>query len=247
MKLKSQSAVFKITLLALNLALYIGLSFASVNLQFTVLSLTGIPVIFAAVVYGPVEGVLVGLVGEFIVQLATYGLMPTTPLWLLAPVARGLIVGFMFKHKNVKKHMSLWILTVLVSTLAVTLLNTIAIVIDDIILYEAPQLTLFRTVFRFVGSVISSVIYIFLVPTLFQPLIKQGKFEDEDVAEPTVKEVLKDKKGKAFCISSACVFAFSLLVLIWTLFKFNLVLVIIYLVFALLYSGEIIFLEKKRK
>ena len=182
MKLKNQSYVFKMTLLGLSLALYIALSFASVNLEFTRISLTGIPVIFAAVVFGPIEGMFIGGAGEFFVQLMTYGLMPTTPLWLLAPIARGLIVGLLFKHKNIKNHYSLWILTVFLCCLAVTGLNTIAIHVDSII-YETEQLELIRIVFRFVGSIVTAVVYGLVVPFLFEPLIKQGKFETETPKE----------------------------------------------------------------
>ena len=179
MKLKNQSLVFKMTLLGLRLALYIALSFASINLQFIKISLTGLPIIFIAVVYGPLEGALVGAIGEFIYQLSSYGLTPTTALWILPAVVRGLIVGFMFKQKDVKKHIPLWTLTVVLCCIAVTVINTFVIWLDAKIFEYPSQLTAITIVFRFVGSIASAVIYALLVPTLFEPLIKQGKFNIE--------------------------------------------------------------------
>ena len=179
MKLKNQSVVFKMTLLGLSLALYIALSFASINLQFIKISLTGLPVIFIAVVYGPLEGALVGGIGEFIYQLSSYGLTPTTALWILPAVVRGLIVGFMFKQKDVKKHLKLWIFTVILCCLAVTLINTFVIWLDAKIFEYPSQLTTITILFRFIGSVASAAIYAVVIPTLFEPLIKQGKFNLE--------------------------------------------------------------------
>ena len=89
------------TLMALSLALYVALSYASINRQFIKISLTGLPIIFIAVVYGPIEGMLVGGIGEFFCQLVSqYGLTPTTPLWVLPAIVRGLIVGLLFKQKH---------------------------------------------------------------------------------------------------------------------------------------------------
>ena len=167
------------TLLGLNLALFIALSFASINLQFIKISLTGLPIIFIAVVYGPIEGALVGGIGEFIYQLTTYGLTPTTALWILPAVVRGLIVGFMFKQKDVKQHLVLWIITVVVCCLAVTAINTFVIWLDAKIFEYPSQLTQLTILFRFLGSIGSAVIYALIVPTLFEPLIKQGKFDIE--------------------------------------------------------------------
>lgn len=179
MKLKNQSIVFKMTLLGLSLALYIALSFASINLQFIKISMTGLPVIFIAVVYGPLEGALVGGIGEFIYQLSSYGLTPTTALWILPTIVRGLIVGFMFKQKDVKKHLKLWVFTVILCCLAVTIVNTFVIWLDAKIFEYPSQLTTITIIFRFVGSIASAVIYALVVPTLFEPLIKQGKFNIE--------------------------------------------------------------------
>ena len=43
--------------------------------------------------YGPVGGLLVGLLGAFMGQLLTYGVTATTILWILPQAARGLLVG----------------------------------------------------------------------------------------------------------------------------------------------------------
>ena len=181
MRLKNQSLVFKMTLLALNLALFIVLNYASFNLQFVKFSAKGLPVIFVAVIFGPIEGMLLGGVGEFLCQLVSpYGLTPTTALWILPWIVQGLIVGLLFKQKDVKEHPVLWIITVIICCLAVTGLNTLVMWIDGLIMQYNPNLTKINILIRFGGSIASAILYMLVVPVLFEPLIRQGKLEKSD-------------------------------------------------------------------
>lgn len=51
-------------------------------------------VILCALLYGPVDGLIVGLLGEFMSQvLGQYGLTPTTLLWCLGETVRGASLG----------------------------------------------------------------------------------------------------------------------------------------------------------
>ena len=47
----------------------------------------------AALLFGPVDAVIVAMVGEFFKQLLTYGVTYTTVLYLIPPALRGLVVG----------------------------------------------------------------------------------------------------------------------------------------------------------
>ncbi len=183
MKLKKEGQVFKITLLGMCLALFIVLNYASFvvfppSIKF---SLKGLPIVFVSVVFGPWYGALIGGIGEFFCQLVSpYGLTPTTPLWILPWVVEGIIVGLFFKHKDVREHIILWIITVVVSCVAVTGLNTLALWLDSVIVGYNPYLTAVTIPLRFVNSVVTSIIIGLLIPVFFAPLIKQGKFETEN-------------------------------------------------------------------
>ena len=81
--------------LALLVALYYLLSITLVihtgNFKLTFISL---PVIAAALLYGPGAGFTVALLGEFLAQMSgPYGLAPNTVLWLIPPAVNGLLVG----------------------------------------------------------------------------------------------------------------------------------------------------------
>ena len=50
-------------------------------------------VILCALLFGSVDGLIVGFLGEFLSQILTYGWTPTTLLWCVGETVRGLILG----------------------------------------------------------------------------------------------------------------------------------------------------------
>lgn len=57
-------------------------------------SFASLPIVLAAMLFGPVEGAVVGLLGEFVSQVTgPYGLAPTTVLYVLPAAIRGVVVG----------------------------------------------------------------------------------------------------------------------------------------------------------
>ncbi len=78
-------------------AIYFVLSLLSVGSNDFKASFESLAVLVGALTLGPIPGMLVGLVGEFVHQLVAYGLDPTTPLWLIPYMAEGLFVGLLVK------------------------------------------------------------------------------------------------------------------------------------------------------
>ena len=85
--------VKRIAIDAVLIAIYFGLSWASVEIGGIKLTFVGLASIIAAMVYGPIDGFLVGFFGAFCEQMLKYGFTATTLLWLLGPAMRGLVVG----------------------------------------------------------------------------------------------------------------------------------------------------------
>ena len=68
---------------------YVLSSYLSVNLGGLRVTLDVLPVAVAAALFGPVNGLVVGFVGNFLFQLAgPYGISVTTVLWALPDAAR---------------------------------------------------------------------------------------------------------------------------------------------------------------
>lgn len=88
----------RITFDALFAALYVVFAcLISIKASIVEISFASFPVIFSAFLLGPVDAVLVALVGSFIEQCMTFGLTATTPLWMLGPVLQGLAVGLLVR------------------------------------------------------------------------------------------------------------------------------------------------------
>ena len=86
--------------LALNaamVALYFALSAMAVPIGGFKLTFEHLPIILCAVLFGPVDAVIVGALGEFINQMLTFGMTPTTILWMAPAMFRGLSMGLCAK------------------------------------------------------------------------------------------------------------------------------------------------------
>ena len=95
MQNKGKMAVKRLAVNAMLIAVYVVLRYFNIpfgnSFRFT---LAPFPVILCALLYGPVDGLIVGLLGEFLSQiLGPYGMTPTTLLWCLGETARGCTLG----------------------------------------------------------------------------------------------------------------------------------------------------------
>lgn len=95
MQNKGKMAVKRLAVNAMLIAIYVALRYFNIpfgnSFRFT---LAPFPVILCALLYGPVDGLIVGLLGEFLSQiLGPYGLTPTTLLWCLGETVRGGTLG----------------------------------------------------------------------------------------------------------------------------------------------------------
>jgi len=80
------------------IALHIVLEFVSIRIGNDYkITLSVLPVIITAILYGPFSGGLVGLIGSVISQLLTYGITATTIYWIWPPAIHGLAVGLLFR------------------------------------------------------------------------------------------------------------------------------------------------------
>lgn len=75
-------------------AIYVVLSFTEVTLGGIKISFSALPVVICGLAFGPLDGFVVGFLGEFIAQLlGPYGMTPTTLLWVAPAAVRGLFIG----------------------------------------------------------------------------------------------------------------------------------------------------------
>ena len=171
----------KICITAVMAALYVGLDFMAVSVSapfgnWLKISLSGLPVIVVAIAAGPLWGAATGFIGAFIGQMITYGFSPTTLLWVLPAVARGLLMGWLFRAFKRSTKPAILILETAISSLVVTLLNTGALLIDQMIYgYSSYAAILLAVPTRLLAGLLTAIAFSLMLPTILQSLGKYLK------------------------------------------------------------------------
>lgn len=125
---------------AVFIALYVVLSLLVIPMGGLKITFEHFPVVMCAVLLGPIDAMFVGGLGELINQITSFGITPTTVLWILPIVFRGLVVGGcakVFKERMAvpaivsKKIPMLFLVVCVVSGVFSSCLNTFALYVDS--------------------------------------------------------------------------------------------------------------------
>lgn len=94
---KNPFSVRRLVINAVLIALYVALGYLRIPIGNSFrITIAPFAVILCALAFGPADGLIVGLLGEFLTQvLGPYGLTPTTLLWCIGETARGLSLGLL--------------------------------------------------------------------------------------------------------------------------------------------------------
>ena len=140
---KTAFSTKRLVLNAVLMALYVVLSFIKIPIgNLFRINMAPFAVVISAIAFSPVDGLIVGFMGEFLAQvLGPYGLTPTTLLWALPEGVRGLLLGLiivLFAKKqltvlNLRKTKAFWFYLVVCALTGVvaSLFNTFALYVDS--------------------------------------------------------------------------------------------------------------------
>ena len=144
--MKTKKAYFTIKRLVLDavlIALYVVLGFWKIPIgNILRFNLASFAVVVCAVAFSPLDGLVVGFLGEFLSQiLGPYGLTPTTALWALPEAVRGVLLGFvmlLFTRKQLtagnllkSKAIIAYLAASVVTGIVASLFNTLALYVDS--------------------------------------------------------------------------------------------------------------------
>lgn len=161
----------RIVTCAMLVAMYVVLSFFSLNLGNMKITIDALPIIVGAVLFGPAAGFIIGMLGSFLNQLLTFGVTATTLLWIIPAGVRGLMVGFYSKQKQFNPSRKNLIFILILSSLVVTTLNTGAIYLDSVIYGYYSFAFVFGTlVLRYITGAFTALVFVTIVPTLIAHL-----------------------------------------------------------------------------
>ncbi len=159
-----KSSVKELSVKAVLTALYFTLSLYSLSFGNFVISLAGFPVILGALLYGPLGGLEIGLLGAFLEQMMKYGLTVTTVLWILPVGLRGLIVGLYASRSKYCITRAGLFAALIAASLAVTAANTAVMAADSLVFgYYSTQYVFGALLFRILSGAGTSVVFLLLV------------------------------------------------------------------------------------
>ncbi|MDO5338906.1 MAG: ECF transporter S component [Eubacteriales bacterium] len=126
-----KSKTLQMTVDAMLAALCAVLGYIALDLGNIKITFEGIPVLISALLFGPVDGLIVGGLGTFVYQILRYGFTATTFLWILPYVIYGFLMGAYAKKVNYKFNYILTGIVIILGELMITALNTGSLVIDS--------------------------------------------------------------------------------------------------------------------
>ena len=175
-KSKSSNNIKMICLAGVMAALYVCLDFLAVSVSAPFgnnlkISISGLPVIIVAVFCGPWWGAATGFIGAFIGQLISYGIGPTTILWVIPAVARGILMGYLFRAFKKSTKPGIIAIETCISSLVVTLLNTGALLLDNMMYGYTTYYAIFVAIpMRLVAGILTALVFSLMLPTILNSL-----------------------------------------------------------------------------
>lgn len=177
--MKNKNTIKLLCLAGVMAAMYVGLDFLAVSVSVPFggnlkISLSGLPIIITAIFGGSLWGAATGFVGAFIGQLITYGLSPTTLLWVLPAIVRGLSMGLLFRAFKKSTKTGILTLEICISSVLVTLFNTGAMLVEQKLYgYYQSYLAIFVAIpSRIFAGIITAIIFSLMLPTIIKALNK---------------------------------------------------------------------------
>lgn len=159
---------------AMLIAVYFVLSnYLAVNLAGIRITLDVLPILVAAVMFGPIDGMIVGFAGNFLFQLAgPYGISVTTVLWALPDAVRGLMAGVLLKNRWQAMSRSRMIVMLILIAIVFTTVTTGVMYVDCLVFkYSFAAYTPYILI-RYCTSIVIALLLAFVLPPLFRALEK---------------------------------------------------------------------------
>ena len=176
--ISARSKTYRIAADALFVALYVILStYLSFKIPGTVqISISTLPILLCAFLFGPADAVTVALLGPFLEQVidpSPYG-FATLPLWLIPPAVQALIAGFgargIGKLTSKKTALIATVAVIVTAELTLTMLNLGTQYIDGYLMQYPVKAIQLLLPARLLNSSVRCVLSSILVPLLLPPL-----------------------------------------------------------------------------
>ena len=158
----------RLSLNALLAAMCAVLGMVSLNTGNLKLSFEGLPVLVGALLFGPVDGMLIGAIGTLLYQGVRFGPMPTTILWVVPYIICGWTAGLYAKKRSFKLNTKQLIFITCAINVMEFLLNTLALYLDSKFWGYTFVYVIGATIPRLAICFAKAVAYTAIMPTLLR-------------------------------------------------------------------------------
>ena len=198
--MKKKMTVLDITICAAMIALHIVLDlFLTIRIgELYKITLNTLPFVVVGMMCGPAEGFLSGLVGCFLSQmLGPYGLMVTTPIWIIPGALSGLTSGLIFKAFKRKTTIVAIAVTVFVAELITTIYNWFGSYLGDVVILKdmTIEVLIAAIPIRLINWALRSVVFTVVLVPLCKTLLKS--------CPAGIRQAQQNAKAKAAAESAA--------------------------------------------
>jgi uncharacterized membrane protein len=166
--------IYRMSIDAMLIAIYFVLAKFTIPIGNIRITFATIAIIIPALLFSIPDTLVIALLGEFIIQwTGIYGLTITTPLWLVPPAIRGLIIStiaYVYKkgEDRLENHKVVYSITVISAAIITTVLNTLVMFLDAIIIGYPFEFFVVETIIRAaVGIGTSIVIGVICIPIVY--------------------------------------------------------------------------------
>lgn len=174
--MKRKKLILQLCYDAISIALFVVLDRFSITFGTIKISMSGLPIILASLYFGPINGMIVGFCCGFISQMLGYGFTLTTMLWIWPHVSRGSVMGVVGKLIDVEKRKPLFVISVIISSIIVTLFNTLAICVDSLVYhYYSEEYVFGMFIYRLLLGILTGIIYALII----LPILKVVKIKKD--------------------------------------------------------------------
>lgn len=176
---KSRFTVHRLVVNAMMIAVYVVLRYLSIPFgNYFRFTMGPFAVIMCAMLFGPVDGLLVGFLGEFLSQiLGPYGLTQTTLLWCIGETVRGGTLGLLVllcrKEQKESRRTKLLLISCALTGILAALGQTFALYVDSKLMgYYTYAMVFGVLVWRLVVYIVLAVLMGYLCQPIIQALKK---------------------------------------------------------------------------
>ncbi len=165
---------------ALMVALCFVLGYLAIDLGFIKVSFETLPILLGALLFGPVDGMIIGALGSLLYQFLKYGLSLTTVLWILPYLVFGLTVGRFALKRKFSLNCKQMLFIVIAGHLLVMIMNTAVIYVDSKIYGYYTFVYVFGSmILRLAVCIAESIAFAAIVPIILKSLRRSLNLWDE--------------------------------------------------------------------